>query len=405
MPQRAPWRIDACLTLSLSLAALSGGLFLPLSLVYFTVLTDIPLLVLGAIMSGSVLIGLPLPVVAGLLVDRWTARPVVVAGLGLQAVAYAGFVVAREPAEVLAASTVMVVGSRLFWSSVFTFLADHAEAGTALSMEQWFGRLNAARTVGIVVGGLVTGAVISIQVDGAYLALAWVASGCTAIAAVLILCVVRVGAGTGRALGEQASNFVAILRDGEFLRFLALNSVLALATLFFGLALPTVVRSALDGPGWLTAALLVANALLVAVLSSRGASLAARAPKVALLRRAALLWSAAFVAVAVAVVLPVTVPLGVAALVLLVGVALLSVAEILHAPSSAALVDELAGGARGRYLAVFQYSFVAAELVGPILFTVLFDLAAALPFAVVAAGCGLVAMALHRGRPGPVRKR
>jgi MFS family permease len=98
----------------------------------------------------------------------------------------------------------------------------------------------------------------------------------------------------------------------------------------------------------------------------------------------------------------VTLPLAVAAAVLLIGVALLSVAEILHAPSSAALVDELARGARGRYLAVFQYSFVVAELVGPIMFTALFGVTAALPFAVVAAACGLVAIALRSGHRRPV---
>lgn len=400
MPQRAPGRIDACLTLSLSLAALSGGLFLPLSLVYFIVLTHIPLPVLGAIISGSVLIGLPLPLVTGMLVDRWTARPVVVVGLGLQAVAYAGFVVARDPLEVLLVSAVMAVGVRLFWSSVFTFLADYAETRAGLSMEQWFGRLNAARTVGIVVGGLITGAVISVQVEGAYLALAWAASGCTAFAAGLILGVVRTRSRAGDAPGEETSTYVSILRDRVFLQFLALNSVLALATLFFGLSLPTVVRSRLDGPGWLTAALLVANALLVAVLSARGADLSSRASKVRLLKRAAFLWSGAFAVFAVAM----TLPLVAAAVVLLIGVALLSVAEILHAPSSAALVDELARGSRGRYLAVFQYSFVVAELIGPIMFTALFDLAAALPFAVVAVSCGLVAVALNRRgrRPLPV---
>lgn len=398
MPHRAPGRVDACLTLSLSLAALSGGLFLPLSLVYFTVLTDIPLPVLGAIVSGSVLVGLPLPVVTGILVDRWTAHPVVVAALGVQAAAYAGFVVARDPIEVLLASSAMAVGVRLFWSSVFTLLADHADAGSTLSMERWFGRLNAARTVGIVVGGLVTGAVISLQAEGAYLSLAWAASACTAAAAVLILAVVRVRSRTGRATSEETSSHRRILRDREFLRFLVLNSVLALSTLFFGLSLPTVVRSALDGPGWLTAVLLVTNALLVAVLSSRGARLVSGSSKVRLLKHAALLWSGAFVAIAIAV----TLPLAWAAVVLLIGVALLSMAEILHAPSSAALVDELARGARGRYLAVFQYSFVIAELVGPIMFTTLFDTVAALPFAVVATSCGLVAMALHRTRCRPL---
>jgi len=370
VPHPAPARRDARLVLSLSLASLSGGLFLPLSLVYFTVLTDIPLPVLGAVVSAAVLVGLPLPLVAGVLVARWSAQPVVVLGLALQSAAYAGFVVVREPAEILLASSVMVVGGRLFWSAVFTFLADHAETQSTLSTEQWFGRLNAVRTVGIVVGGLVTGGVVSAGTQDAYVALAWAACGCSAGA--------------------------AVLRDAGFLRFLGLNSVLALATLFLGLALPTVVRTTLSAPGWVTAVLLVTNALLVAVLSARGARLTVRVAKVRVVGRAALLWCAAFGVIAVAVTLPRT-P---AVAVLLLGVVLLSVAEVLHAPSSAALVDELAGEARGSYLAVFQYSFVAAELVGPVMFTALFDVAAALPFAVVGLCCAMVAAVLHRAGPG-----
>lgn len=396
MPHPAPARRDARLVLSLSLASLSGGLFLPLSLVYFTVLTDIPLPVLGAVVSAAVLVGLPLPLVAGVLVARWSAQPVVVLGLALQSAAYAGFVVVREPAEILLASSVMVVGGRLFWSAVFTFLADHAETQSTLSTEQWFGRLNAVRTVGIVVGGLVTGGVVSAGTQDAYVALAWAACGCSAGAAVLLLG--RAGAGRRPAPAPDGRPGVLapVLRDAGFLRFLGLNSVLALATLFLGLALPTVVRTTLSAPGWVTAVLLVTNALLVAVLSARGARLTVRVAKVRVVSRAALLWCAAFGVIAVAVTLPRT-P---AVAVLLLGVVLLSVAEVLHAPSSAALVDELAGEARGSYLAVFQYSFVAAELVGPVMFTALFDVAAALPFAVVGLCCAMVAAVLHRAGPG-----
>ncbi|MCM0638823.1 MFS transporter [Cellulomonas wangsupingiae] len=393
MSELARVRPDLSLTLALAAASFAGGLFLPLSLVYFTVLTDIPLPVLGALVSGSVLVGLPLPLLAGALVDRRGPRPVVVAGLVLHAVAYGGFVVVRDPAPVLVASVVMVAGTRLFWSSVFTLLADHAEAGSALSTEQWFGRLNAARTVGIVAGGLVTGAVVTLDDPDAYVLLAWVAAACTALAAGLVAARVRPPRAVVPADG-RAAGLGGMVRDRAFFALLGTNSVFALCILFLGLALPTVVRAGLAGPGWLTSLLLVANALLVAVLSARGAAAAASRPRTAVLRRAGVLWCAAFTVLAVAV----SVGLAVAAVLLLVGIVLLSVAEVLHAPASAALVGALGGAARGRYLAVFQYSFVAAELVGPLLFTGLFGVVPALPFAVVAVASLLAAAVLHRSR-------
>jgi len=199
----------------------------------------------------------------------------------------------------------MVAGTRLFWSSVFALLVDHADAGSSLSAEQWFGRLNALRTV--------------------------------------------------------------------------------------GLSLPTVVRTGLAGPGWLTSALLVVNALLVASLSARGAAAAGTRPRTAVLRRAGVLWCGSYAVVALAV----SFELPVAAVLLLAGVVLLSGAEVLHAPASAALVGALAGAARGRYLAVFQYSFVLAELVGPLMFTGLFAVVPALPFAVLAVVSLLAAVVLH----------
>ncbi len=384
-------RNDARLTASLTLASVSGGLFLPLSLVYFTALTDIPLPMLGAIVSASVAIGLPLPLVAGVAVDRLGARIVVVGSLGLQAFAYASFVVVREPLEVLIASALMAIGVRLFWSSVFTYLADHAEAGSLASADRWFGRLNATRTVGIVVGGLVTGVAVSFRSEHAYVTVAWAAAACTAVATVLIGTVPHRGRANPNTRGRVSAPYAAIVRDRVFVRFLALNSALALATLFFSLSLPTVLRSGYSGPGWLTAVLLVANALAVALGSRRGAERAQRTPRVNSLTLAAVLWSAAFAIIAIGVSLS----LVAATAVLLVGVVLLSAAEVLHAPASASLVDALSRGARGRYLAVFQYSFVAAELVGPVMFAALFSFAAALPFAALAVICGSAAWALH----------
>lgn len=368
------------LVLALSAASVAGGLFLPLSLVYFTVLTDIPLPQLGAIVTGAGVLAIPLPVLAGSLVDRVGARTLVLTALVLQSLAYLAFVVVRMPLPVFAASAVMAVAVRLFWSTVFSLVAEHAETDPTQPVEAWFARINVIRTVGIVFGGLTSGIVVSIGRVEAYLVLALIAASASAVGALLLI---PRGGGWGRHTGVavSGSDYLELLRDRGFLVLLATNSVFALSTLFAGLTIPTLVRSGLGGPGWLTSGLLVANALLVALLGRRGGRIAARRPALRVLWWAATLWGATFLVMAFGGALS----LPWAGFVLLLAIAILSGAEVLHAPASSALVNELAGASgRGRYLAVFQYSFVAAELVGPVLFTSLFTVAPVLPFLAVA---------------------
>lgn len=61
-------------------------------------------------------------------------------------------------------------------------------------------------------------------------------------------------------------------------------------------------------------------------------------------------------------------------------------AEMLHGPASNALsADAAPEGARGTYLAAFQYSFATADMVTPGLFGLLYGVERVLPWVVV--GC------------------
>ncbi|GAA1827488.1 MFS transporter [Agromyces salentinus] len=382
------------LVLALGSASLAGGLFLPLSLVYFTVLTDIDLAPLGGLVALAGLVTLPLPVLAGWLVDRIGPRPVVVAAMLLQALGYLLCVFVREPVGVFAASAALACGSRLFWSSVFALVVEAAAAEGDPGPEEWFARVNVIRTVGIIAGGLIAGLVISTDRPGLLVGLATAAAVACAAAGLIL----RVG--HARSAGRPAGwipvastgsrpGYRAVLSDARFLGFLALNSVFALSTLFAGLSFPTLVRSGLGAPGWLTSSLLVGNAVLVAALGAWGGRLATRNEPFSVLRAAAALWAAAYLAVA----LGAAGGLVLAILALVTAVVLLSGAEILHAPASTALVSAMADPrVRGRYLAVFQYSFVAAELIAPVLFAALFVVSEPLPFLIVA-GANVVALA------------
>lgn len=402
-PPFAPRRRgSAALLTALVVDSLGNGLFLPLSLVFFLRLTDVPLAQLGLLLTLANALALPVPVGVGVLVDRLGARPLVVSAQLLQAVGFAAYAHVHGAVGVFAASALVAVGVRVFWSSVFTAIAEHAEAdgadgadgaarlGRAWSTDTWFSVANGARTAGLAVGGLATGLVIADGRDGTYAAVAYASALCFAVAAVLIAVVVpsprraRTSrpADRGAAAGPGGvTGYRVLLRDRPFAALTALNTVYALTSMMLGLALPTVVLSVLRAPGWLTAAVLAGNALLIAVLSAPVGLRTPRFRRTRVLVGAAGLWTAW--ALGMALLAPGR--LGVV-VVLLVSVTLLfTAAELLHAPASTALAAAAAPeGARGRYLAVFQYSFTVASIAAPAFFTALASVASALPWLVLA---------------------
>lgn len=370
--------VDASLTASLVFVSIGSGLFLPLSLVFFVELTDIPLSLLGVLVGFAGFTSVPVPVVAGRLADRYGARRLVIAAQVIQALAYLGYAVARDPLSVFAVTAIMSIGGRLFWSTIFAALADHAEGGRR--RQHWFALANIARTAGIATGGIITGIALTIPGTRVYIVLALLAAACLAASVPLMLPAARscTHARTPGASQMQGT----VLRDGRFLGLLATNVVFAISTLLLGLTVPVIIKTALDGPGSLSSVVLVGNALLIAGFGIIGARQAARRNPFAVLRTSAVAWAAGCAALAAAAssVLPLAVAL------LMAAVLAFSFAEILHAPTSVAIVSSMAPETRrGDYLAVWQYSFMAAEIGGPILFGTLFTLHHSAPFLVVLA--------------------
>lgn len=421
-------RGGAALVTALVIDSLGNGLFLPLSLVFFLHLTDVPLAQLGVLLTLANAITLPIPVWVGALVDRFGARPLVVTAQLLQAAGFTAYAHVHGPAGVFAASALVAIGVRVFWSSVFTAIAEHAETdraarpGTAWSTDTWFSVANGARTAGLAVGGLATGLVIADGREGTYIGVAYASAVCFALAAALIAVLVPAptaksrtaplaeltteeaidvgpvstspGSSTSTAgAAPAAPGYRALLRDTPFAALTAINTIYALSSIMLGLALPTVVLTVLQAPAWLTASVLAGNAGLIALLSAPVGVRTLRFRRTRVLVAAASLWAAWAVGMAllspgslmvvIVVVVAVTLPF--------------TAAELLHAPASTALAAAAAPeGARGRYLAVFQYSFTIASIAAPAFFTTLASVTDALPWLVLAALNGSSVVVLLR---------
>jgi hypothetical protein len=365
--------------------SVGNGLFLPLSLLFFLKLTAVPLGLLGVLLSLATTLTLPVPLWAGWLADRVGALPLVVAAQVLQGAGYLAYDQVHGPVGIGCAAGLVATGVRLFWSSVFTALADFADTaaarGAAVSKDTWYAWASVARTAGLGAGGVVAGVVVANGGVTAYRAVAYVAAGCFLCAAGTIAVFVRAPRRLGG--GQPARDRVGyrgLLRDRTFLAFGAINTVYAGTSIMLPLALPAFVLRGLHGSPVLASAVLVGNTVLLTVAGAAVIRRLAPYRRSRVLIAAGALWTVGALLFAVLVprqpgwVIPA-----------LVGAALLfTVAELVHAPVSMALATALSPvAARGRYLAAFQYSFMIASMVAPAFFTTLFEVHRSLPWLAV----------------------
>ena len=122
--------------------ALGTGLFAPFSLLYFHVVLGLPLPAVGLALSVATAATLPVAPLTGSLVDRFGARRVVILaqlsqGAGFIAYLFVGSVSALVPAALLVA-----VGQRVFWSALFTLLAEISVPG---ERDRWYGPAASSR--------------------------------------------------------------------------------------------------------------------------------------------------------------------------------------------------------------------------------------------------------------------
>jgi MFS family permease len=375
------------LIVALLVDSLGNGLFLPLSLIFFTELTDVRLALLGVLISVANAFTLPIPIWAGSLADRYGALPLVIGAQLLQGVGYLSYNWVEGPIGIFLASALIAIGVRFFWSTVFTAVSDFADGSPwTVSKDTWFAWTSMARTAGIGVGGLVAGLAIADGRTSAYHLIAYSTAGCFFVAAASLWLFVRIpvraGTGAGTEQETDSAGYRQVLRDRPFLIFIAINTVFAMTSMMLALGLPTFLLEGLAAPRWLSSVILVANTIVLAVFAAPVVKRLAHYRRTRTITVAAGLW--ALWCLLFALLMPGHLSL---MLPLLVGaVALFTLGELLHAPVSMALASAMAPTqTRGRYLAVFQYSFTFAGLISPVFFTSLFEIHRSLPWIVLGA--------------------
>ena len=138
---------------------LGSGLYLPVALLYFTKVSEIPLSTTGLCLSGAQVLTLAVPLVIGRTVDRLGARSVVISGLLLQAAGFVGFLFVAGPATLFVTGCLAAIGQRAYWSSIFTLVADLTSEA---ERDHAYGVSTAAQNAAVGAGALLASALLAV---------------------------------------------------------------------------------------------------------------------------------------------------------------------------------------------------------------------------------------------------
>lgn len=343
---------------ALAIDATGSGVFMPVSMLYFLVTTDLGLVQVGAAISLASLVALPAGPLIGSVVDRVGAKHVLLAGNVLQAVGFAAYLVADSFLALTLWTVVVTVGRTAFWGSFGNIVAAISRPG---EREKWFGFLGALRNVGFAIGGLVAGAAITVGTQSAYATVVIINAVSYAVAFVLLLSVPATGRGTGSR--AEPGSWAEVLADRPY-RVLFLGQ-LAYSTSMMALnfAMPVYATEVLGLAGWVTGAIFTVNTVMVGF----GQGLVVRGLTGRVRWRVLMAANATFAVSFVVLLGASRLSVALATVVVLVGSVVYTLGELLGGPVHGALSAEAAPEhLRGRYLSLIQLAWNGSGAAAPV---------------------------------------
>ncbi|MCR6031929.1 MFS transporter [Nocardioides sp. zg-579] len=379
---------------AVAIDAVGSGVFMPVSVLYFLMTTDLSLVQVGGVLSLASLLALPVGPLLGGVVDRLGAKQVLLAGNLLQAVGFAAYLVTDSFAGLTFWTVVVTVGRTAFWGSYGTIVAAISRPG---ERETWFGFLGALRNVGFAVGGLVAGAAITVGTQAAYASIV-VVNAVSYVVALVLLLAVPATARTGHR--PAAGSWATVLRDRPYWLLWTVQLGYCFSMMVLNVAMPVYATTVLGLSGWVTGAVFTLNTVMVGL----GQGLVVRAMTGVRRWRVLVLANLVFAASFVVLLGASRVGVAVGVAVVLLGTAVYTAGELLGGPVLGALGAEAAPEhLRGRYLSLVQLAWNLAGTVAPVSFAWLLDRGAA-PVWLVLTGVSLVGalLAVRLGRVLPV---
>jgi MFS family permease len=336
-----------------------NGIVLPFLVIYLHDVRGFGLGISGLVISVSAAAQLSAGLVAGPLVDRLGARPVLGAGLVMQCGGFAFFPLVRHPWEAFLLIAIEGAGSAGFWPSQSTLIARLTPPARRHAA---FAQQRVTMNLGIGLGGLTGGLIASVAHPGSFTVL-FLVDAATFLAYVGVLFLIHDPGIAEEERSDERSSYRAVLRDRLFVGLWALNFLFVSAGYsLFNLVPPFARDHAHVSEREIGVFFFVNTALIVIIQLPISRAIEGRRRMRALALMPAL-WIVAWLLLdGGAYWLHATA----AFVVMTVALAIFGVGECFHGPAHQALVAEIAPGhLRGRYFAVHSLSWGLAGTVGP----------------------------------------
>ncbi|MBB5079281.1 MFS transporter [Nonomuraea endophytica] len=379
----------------MSVDALGSGLYVPLTLLFIHEVTGLSMAVVGLGVTVAAAAGLTANPVAGILIDRFDARSVLVGTYVLRALAFAAYPVVDGFTALIIVAALVAVGDRAYYPASASYVAVLADGARR---DRLYALMATARNVAFGLGGLLSAGAVSLAGGVGFTVIAVVNAVSFVVASTcLILSGPRV-----QAAGDAGprGGYRQVLGDRPFIALVGAEQAFTLAHMILPVALPIYAVTVLGAPAAVLGVLYALNTFLVASgqLPVRRLQRAARRTHSLALGGAVLI--AACGAYAAAALLPPG-PVRIGGLV--AATLILTVGELMHTVPSWALAAGAAPPAmRGRYLAIYQLTWAVAAVVAPAGFSALLTSAPPLLWAtlgVLLAAAALTVVRLARRLP------
>ncbi|WP_369269254.1 MFS transporter [Streptomyces sp. R11] len=372
--------------------SLGNGILLPLGLLYFTTVRELPLAAVGAAVTVGQLAALPVVFAAGRFMDRRGPRRLTVIANVVSAAGFLSFLLAERPWQIACAYLLVQSGINSYYTAQRTLILH---AAPAAETRGWFAITGSLRNVGIGVGALLAAGTLALFGTDA---LTWLVVTAAPLYLLAAFCFARVPTrpppqSAPEEPPSEEGTAGARCDPGDMRRYLLLvtcNIPFVLSQAMLSVLIAVYATETLALPAWSASILLVVNTAMVSTLTSPLTAHAAPGQP----RHTMALGHVLLVCAMLAFAAPALPDAGLPAWPALVtAIVLFSLAEIFYSPAVSELSVTLTpGAARGSRQSLYQLSWSAGNIAAPALFTGLLDAHALLPWTVQGVAC-LIALA------------
>jgi MFS family permease len=342
--------------------ALGTGLFLPLTVAYLSRVVGLSPIQIGLGLAIAGFAAVAAAPVSGALVDRYDARAVVLGCFSVSALGFLAYIAVDSFLSFVAVAVALQLASRMERPATAALVLGVASGPERVGSLAW---QQTSRNLGYGVGGLLAGLALLGHGNSPFVVLLAANAASYVVAGALVwrLPAIRPAA---REPGHR-DGYRAVLSDRPYVGLALLNVVVALHDSLLLVAMPLWILTRTSAPLALTGLLFTLNTVLVVLLQVRTARrIAARRGISAGYRTAAL----AFVVACVAFALAAGASTQVAVVLLVIGLAALTLGELENTAGEWFLSVELAPHhLRGRYLGLFKTSMALQQAIGPLVVT------------------------------------